>query len=164
MKAGWDINEIYAVAESPNVLLIKPPVFPALGAVLRNSCSFSSHQPSPAAQPWHCSGTHREGRQNSAFHGKLGKTGENNSLELVCREAAGAERARARPEQAGICPRREHAAFYKANLAEDFQNVPCFSALCWCTVRSKGLKSFQKPSLDPAGLKWPSPLPRPQYS
>lgn len=45
MKAGWDINEIYAVAESPNALLIKPSVFPALGDALRNCCPFSSHGP-----------------------------------------------------------------------------------------------------------------------
>lgn len=148
MKAGWDINEIDAVAGSPNVLPVVPP---ALGAVLRHSCPFSSPQLSHGT----ALGTHREGE--TAFHGE---TGENNSLEPFVQ---GTCRSRACTCTSGAgrdLPLHEHSAFISAGLPK---SDLFFSSGLVLSVQ-QGSKSFQKLSSDPAGLKWPSPLPRLQYS
>lgn len=139
MKAGWDINEIYA--ESPKCPaspgLIKPPrVSCTQGWFLGIPVPFPAT--SPALQLSHgiALGT---GRGDRIPRGNWGKQ-QLSAAFFLCRELAGAERARARPEQAGICLCR---LFIRQNLIKYpyGSGLPksdlFFSSVLGCTVCSK---------------------------
>lgn len=83
----------------------------AVQAGLRKICLFYSHHGSSAAQPWHCFRDTLKGGEHPTK--KLGKT---THFSLLCEKLARAERARARLEQAGICPCGEHAGFLQGKL------------------------------------------------
>lgn len=151
MKAGWDINEIYAVQ----------------GAQM--SCQWWADKTSracseeflslfqPPAQPWHCF-------RDTPWRGERIPWG-NSGKQLTGAFCAGTCRSRACTCTSGAgrdLPLHQHSAFYKSNPGLPKSDLFFSSGLVHSV--QQGSKSFQKLSSDPAGLKWPSPLPRLQYS
>lgn len=135
-------------------VLIKPPVFSAAGALLRETCLFPAS--SATGLLWGRVGrgraSRREARPSTRCSLLCAKTGWSGAC--TCTFGAGRD----------LPARGARRVFVRQTVAQGFDNGSCFSGRRWRTARSRDLKASRNPAKPQRASNGPLLLPRLQYS